>query len=135
LNASLSSIFETIVTVVLYHTLYCHSFDSTFIHSSHPFQPLILPTQHSKPFVTMLGRTIFTTAFFALASFAVASPPGCLLGAVNTYDAPSDMKAVCSEKDAAKTIQKFCGDSAQEAMEAFADICNSAGVKVCKYTR
>jgi hypothetical protein len=83
----------------------------------------------------MLAGTVFTTAFFALVSFAVASPPGCLLGAVNTYDGPSDLKAVCSEKDAAKTIQKFCGDSTKEALEAFADICNSAGVKVCTYTR
>jgi hypothetical protein len=83
----------------------------------------------------MLARTLFTTTFFALASFAVASPPGCLLGAINTYDDPSNMKAVCSEKNAAQTIQKFCGDSSQEALEAFADICNGAGVKVCKCTR
>jgi hypothetical protein len=82
----------------------------------------------------MLTRTLLTTAFFALASFASASsPPGCLLGAVNTYSDPSDLKAVCSEKDAAQTISKFCGDKTKDAMEAFADICNGQGVKVCKY--
>jgi hypothetical protein len=81
----------------------------------------------------MLGRTILTTTFFALASFVSASPPGCLLGAVNSYSEPSDVKAVCGEKDVAKTIAKFCGDDAKSAMESFADICMGAGIKVCKY--
>jgi hypothetical protein len=78
----------------------------------------------------MLARTLFTATFFALASFTIATPPGCLLGAVNSYDDPADVKSVCSEKDAAKTIAKFCGDSTKDALAAFADICNGAGVKV-----
>jgi hypothetical protein len=83
----------------------------------------------------MLTRNLFTATFFAFASFAVASPPGCLLGAVNSYSEPADVKSVCSEKDVTKTIAKFCGDSTKQALEAFADICNGAGVKVCKYNQ
>lgn len=82
----------------------------------------------------MLAKTIFAATFIALAQFAIASPPSCLLGAVNTYDDPSDVKAVCKSKDLSSTVEKFCGDSAESAMEAIADICNDAGVKVCTYT-
>lgn len=82
----------------------------------------------------MLARVLFTASFFALASFTVAAPPpGCLLGAVNSYDDPADVSSVCRSKDASKTIAKFCGDSTKDALSAFADICNDAGVKVCKY--
>lgn len=81
----------------------------------------------------MLSRTLFTATLFALASFTVATPPGCLLGAVNSYDDPADIKAVCSGKDVTSTIQKFCGDATKDALSAFADICNGAGVKVCTY--
>ncbi|KAF2035483.1 hypothetical protein EK21DRAFT_107010 [Setomelanomma holmii] len=77
----------------------------------------------------MLGRTLFAATFFALASFTVATPPGCLLGAVNSYDDPADVKSVCNSKDSSKTIAKFCGDSTKDALAAFADICNGAGVK------
>jgi hypothetical protein len=85
----------------------------------------------------MLGRTLLTATLFALSSFttAAAAPPGCLLGAVNTYADPADVKAVCQSKDAAQTIQKFCGDATKDALSAFADICMGAGVKVCKYCR
>lgn len=83
----------------------------------------------------MLARTLFTTAFVALFSFSIAAPPpGCLLGAVNSYDDPADVKSVCQAKDASKTIAKFCGDDAKSALSAFADICNNAGVKICEYT-
>jgi hypothetical protein len=82
----------------------------------------------------MLSRTLFTATLFALTSFsAAAAPPGCLLGAVNTYADPADVKAVCQSKDATQTIQKFCGDATKDALSAFADICMGAGVKVCKY--
>lgn len=81
----------------------------------------------------MLTKTLFTATFFALASFTVATPPGCLLGTVNSYDNPADIKAVCSAKGASQTIQKYCGDSTKQALEAFADVCNGVGVKVCMY--
>jgi hypothetical protein len=83
----------------------------------------------------MHARSLLAATLFALTSFVVASPPGCLLGAVNTYSEPADIKSVCSEKDVTKTIAKFCGDSSKQALVAFADICNGAGVKVGTYSR
>jgi hypothetical protein len=81
----------------------------------------------------MLFNTLFAATFLALTSFTVAAPPpGCLLGAVNSYKDPSDVKSVCEAKDASKTIAKMCGDDTKAALSAFADICNTAGVKVCK---
>ena len=81
----------------------------------------------------MLFNTLFAATFLALTSFTVAAPPpGCLLGAVNSYEDPSDVKSVCEAKDASKTIAKMCGDDTKAALSAFADICNTAGVKVCK---
>lgn len=82
----------------------------------------------------MLAKSLFVATLFALTSVTVATPPGCLLGAVNTYPDPSDIKSVCSAKDVSSTIAKYCtGDSTKAALSAFADICNGAGVKVCKY--
>ncbi|KAF2848947.1 hypothetical protein T440DRAFT_469698 [Plenodomus tracheiphilus IPT5] len=78
----------------------------------------------------MLAKTIFAATFLALAQFAVATPPACLLGAVNTYDDPSDIKTVCKSKDLSSKVEKYCGDSASTAMDALADICNEQGVKV-----
>ncbi|OAG07595.1 uncharacterized protein CC84DRAFT_1258657 [Paraphaeosphaeria sporulosa] len=79
----------------------------------------------------MFSKTLFAIAFAAVASVAsAASPPGCLLGAVNSYDTPSDIKAVCSAKDITSQISQNCGDKAQDALNALADICNDAGVKV-----
>ncbi|KAL1612403.1 hypothetical protein SLS60_000629 [Paraconiothyrium brasiliense] len=79
----------------------------------------------------MLSKSLFAVAFAAVAAVtSAASPPGCLLGAVNTYDTPSDIKAVCSAKDITTQISKNCGDKAEDALSALADICNDAGVKV-----
>lgn len=78
----------------------------------------------------MLAKTIFAATFFALAQLTIATPPGCLLGAVNTYDDPVNVKAVCKEKNLSSTVEKFCGDATKSAMAALADICNDSGVKV-----
>ncbi|KAI4960543.1 hypothetical protein J4E86_002165 [Alternaria arbusti] len=78
----------------------------------------------------MLGRTVFAATFFALAQFAMASPPGCLLGAVNQYEDPSDIKAVCKSKDLSSKVAELCGNDAEAAMEAIADICNDVDVDV-----
>jgi hypothetical protein len=84
----------------------------------------------------MLAQSLFAATFLALASFTVAAPPACLLGAINTYPDPSDVKSVCTAKDVTSTVIKYCsGDSTKPALSAFADICNAAGVKVCKYCR
>jgi hypothetical protein len=82
----------------------------------------------------MLAKTVFAATFFALAQFAVAMPPGCLLGAVNEYSDPADLKAVCKAKDLTTQIAKFCGDDTKAALSAVADICNEQGVKVCTYS-
>ena len=78
----------------------------------------------------MLGRTVFAATFFALAQFAMASPPGCLLGAVNQYEDPADIQAVCKAKDLSEKVTEICGDDAEAAMEAIADICNDVDVDV-----
>ncbi|KAF1928720.1 uncharacterized protein M421DRAFT_420617 [Didymella exigua CBS 183.55] len=78
----------------------------------------------------MLAKTVFAAAFFALARFVIATPPGCLLGAVNEYSDPSDLKTVCKAKDLTTQIAKFCGDDTKAALSAVADICNDQGVKV-----
>lgn len=81
----------------------------------------------------MFSKTIFIAAFAAVASIAsAASPPACLLGAVNTYSDPADISAVCKSKDINSKVSKYCGDATADAMEALAEICNKAGVKVCK---
>lgn len=82
----------------------------------------------------MFSKATLFFAFAAVASVArAASPPGCLLGAVNTYDKPADISAVCKSKDATTKIAKYCGDDTDAALEAFADICNAKGVEVCEY--
>lgn len=79
----------------------------------------------------MYARTIIFTFAATLATFAsAASPPGCLLGAVNTYKDPSDLSAVCKDKDASGKVAKYCGDDAEIAWEAFVEICKSEGVTV-----
>lgn len=81
----------------------------------------------------MYTRTIVLTLAATLATFAsAASPPGCLLGAVNTYKDPADISAVCKDKDAASKVAKYCSENAEIAWEAFVDICGEEGVKVCK---
>jgi hypothetical protein len=81
----------------------------------------------------MLAKSIFAATFFALAQFAVATPPGCLLGAVNEYSDPADLKSVCKAKDITTKVSSFCGDNTKAALSALADICNGQGVKVCTY--
>ncbi|KAF2013842.1 hypothetical protein BU24DRAFT_424876 [Aaosphaeria arxii CBS 175.79] len=79
----------------------------------------------------MFSKTTLFLAFTAVASVvSAASPPGCLLGAVNTYKSPSDISAVCKSKDATSKIQEYCGAATSDALSAFADICNKAGVEV-----
>jgi len=79
----------------------------------------------------MFSKTAFFLAFAAISSIvSAASPPGCLLGVVNSYPNPVDVAAVCKEKDATNKIAKLCGDATKDALSSFADICNKAGVQV-----
>jgi hypothetical protein len=116
-----------------------------FLHAHYHYYRLYIPnlqtqsnhrTQNLKATTStanMLAKTVFAATFFALAQFAVASPPGCLLGAVNQYTDPSDLKTVCQSKDLTTQVAKFCGDDTKAALSAVADICNGQGVKVCTY--
>ena len=81
----------------------------------------------------MFPKTILL-AVAAVASVASAANPGCLLGAVNSYSTPGDIKSVCGEKDIAQVVSKKCGAQTKEALAALADVCNGAGVDVCMYT-
>jgi hypothetical protein len=81
----------------------------------------------------MLGRTVFAATLFALAQFAVATPPGCLLGAVNQMQDPIDIKAVCQAKDLSSKVADICGDDVQAAMSALKEICGGADVEICKF--
>jgi hypothetical protein len=112
----------------LLHRQNLHSLYSTRFHFD--------PTKSPNKSTAMFSKTFFAVAFAAVASVASAasSPPGCLLGAVNTYDTPSDIKAVCNAKDITTQVSKKCGDKAEDALAALADICNDAGVKVCTST-
>lgn len=81
----------------------------------------------------MLSKTLLFAFLSATAAVVSASPPGCLLGAINEYSKPSDIKAVCSEKDITSNVSKKCNDDTQDALNALADICNGAGVKICTF--
>ncbi|USP76772.1 uncharacterized protein yc1106_04046 [Curvularia clavata] len=79
----------------------------------------------------MLGRTVFAATLLALAEFAVATPPACLLGAASQFSSPVDMKSVCQSKDLKSEVAKICGNDADAAMAALADICNAQSVQIC----
>ena len=78
----------------------------------------------------MLGRTVFAATLLALAEFAVATPPACLLGAASQFSSPIDMKSVCQSKDLKSEVAKICGNDADAAMAALADICNAQNAQI-----
>lgn len=80
----------------------------------------------------MLGRTIFAATVVAFAQFSAAasSPPACVLGAVNQYSSPIDIKAICQSKDLSSKVADACGDDTKAAMSAVEDICKNAGAEV-----
>ncbi|KAF2704836.1 hypothetical protein K504DRAFT_461089 [Pleomassaria siparia CBS 279.74] len=80
----------------------------------------------------MFGKATLFFAFAAVAKMAVAAstPPSCLLGAINTYSDPSDLKTICESKDVQSKISSACGDSTKAALSALAETCNSVNIKV-----
>jgi len=66
------------------------------------------------------------------AGSAVASPPACLLAAINTQENPADTKTICGKaSDVQKTIQSVCPSGDQSAaLSAFAETCKAAGITV-----
>jgi len=82
-------------------------------------------------FATKSAIFIAILALFNVVAAAV--PPGCLLGAINTQDDPSDLKAICgSDSDKVqREIVKACDDDdTSKALKAFAKSCSEAGEKV-----
>lgn len=83
----------------------------------------------------MLSKLSAAFAVFAITTqVVVASPPACLLKAVNTQDNPHDIEGVCSgdaAKEVAKAMDNDCGDAKDTATEWFASVCKDAGVTIC----
>ncbi|EPE35953.1 hypothetical protein GLAREA_05291 [Glarea lozoyensis ATCC 20868] len=73
-------------------------------------------------------------AIMAFASFATATPPACLLGALQVQTNPSDIKSLCgtlAESMKGNITEKCSRDAAAEAKKAYADTClSSASVTI-----
>jgi len=78
----------------------------------------------------MFSKSIFVFAFLAVAKLAVATPPACMLAAIMTQDDPSKVEDICKNGKMSGYISSACGDDTQVAMNAYADVCKQAGVKV-----
>jgi len=72
--------------------------------------------------------TIFAILAVA-ARVAVATPPACLLAAVNECPNPADIKSICSTDSSKVTsyISKNCGDYEDAASKYFKEVCEDAG--------
>ncbi|EFW19995.1 hypothetical protein D8B26_003526 [Coccidioides posadasii str. Silveira] len=76
---------------------------------------------------------LFVTVLALLNIFAVATPPGCLIAAINTQEDPSDMDVMCgsASKKVQNEIVKLCDDSnVQAALNAYSKSCSESGNKV-----
>ncbi|KAL2355612.1 hypothetical protein BJ546DRAFT_971143 [Cryomyces antarcticus] len=80
----------------------------------------------------MFAKSSIIFAVLAIsAKLAVATPPACLLAAVNVQSDPADLKAVCGNATSVEsTISNICGSNVQPAMSAFSSVCKSAGMTV-----
>ncbi|WPH01886.1 Hypothetical protein R9X50_00474000 [Acrodontium crateriforme] len=79
----------------------------------------------------MFAKTTAILAVFSLAAqVAVATPPACLIAAVNTQPDPSNYKEVCNSSDVVKYINSKCGDNQATANSAFAAVCKAEGITI-----
>ncbi|KAF1810282.1 hypothetical protein P152DRAFT_460790 [Eremomyces bilateralis CBS 781.70] len=80
-------------------------------------------------------KSFIVVALVALAQFAVATPPACILAAANTQDNPADVEGICKNKasEIQGNLASICGGQNDNAQSAFAAICKSAGVTVSPY--
>jgi len=80
----------------------------------------------------MLSKTTFVLALFAVSKLAMATPPACLLAAVNEQPDPSDLQSICGSKagDVKSFLSDNCGSFTSEAMSAFKETCSEAGYTV-----
>ncbi|KAL6251488.1 hypothetical protein RBB50_001697 [Rhinocladiella similis] len=75
-------------------------------------------------------------ALFSARTLA-ATPPGCLLSAVNTQDNPTDLSSICGDDatDVQSAINSLCsGSNKSAAQSAFIATCSSAGSSVAPFT-
>ena len=79
-------------------------------------------------------KTSIILPILALAAGVFAQqPPACLLNAVNGQPDPSNLGAICAQKNATSVqgaIASGCGSNAQVAQSAFIATCSSAGSSV-----
>ncbi|KAF7186680.1 hypothetical protein HII31_11912 [Pseudocercospora fuligena] len=74
-----------------------------------------------------------STVFAILAVTAqvvVATPPACVIAAVNTQDDPSDFKAVCGASEVQQYMSSKCGDYLDTAQSYFSDYCKANDAEV-----
>ncbi|KAK0919085.1 hypothetical protein LTR57_011158 [Friedmanniomyces endolithicus] len=78
------------------------------------------------------SSTLLALATF-VARFVVATPPSCVIAAVNTQPNPAALQAVCSGSNATAVVEsicKNCSSNAAAALSAFASVCSGAGVTI-----
>jgi hypothetical protein len=79
------------------------------------------------------SKTAILLSLFTLSSSVLATPPACLLAAVNQQPYPANLTAVCGGSNGHKVqqaIASLCGSNVAVAESAFAATCSSAGVTV-----
>lgn len=75
--------------------------------------------------------------FLSNALSVTATPPACLLAAINVQSDPSDLKALCGTLEhavAGNITDKCSGDSYKEAVSSYQATCfEGAGVNISEY--
>lgn len=85
----------------------------------------------------MYARSTVVLALVAIAArLAVALPPACLLGAVNSQPNPADLESICGDKasEVQSQIEDLCGNDVDVALDEFDKTCESAGYTVAAVT-
>ncbi|EME83977.1 uncharacterized protein MYCFIDRAFT_214564 [Pseudocercospora fijiensis CIRAD86] len=79
----------------------------------------------------MFAKAPTVLAILALtAQVVVATPPACVLAAVNTQNDPSDFKTVCGASEVQQYMSSKCGNYLDTAQTYFSDYCKANGAKV-----
>ncbi|KXT04181.1 hypothetical protein AC578_53 [Pseudocercospora eumusae] len=102
----------------------------SFIRPSNQQTPLP-PLHHLHTLVILLEDRMFaraSTVFAILALTAqvvVATPPACVIAAVNTQDDPSNFKTVCGASEVQQYMSSKCGNNLDAAQSYFSDYCKA----------
>jgi len=81
-------------------------------------------------------KSLLLLSVFTFSSSILATPPACLLAAVNTEPNPANLDTVCGS-DAQKVQQAIfskCGSNNDVAQSDFVATCSSAGKSVASFT-